>query len=225
MQKPKHNFGYSNPLYPIPIMKKSILLILILLFNSNLFSQSNLEPTNDLDENYQGVLKDYFENIFPLLFDSLSNKPLARFTAMPSFSYENTLSVEKDSLEEYKMIFHRCSESYWYAERKSKVKIIKDSITIDSEFAQLIEELFKKSVYNSKKPENEIIGFDGEFYYFTILNNNDNLSTGMCWSPNKNSRIGKLVEIGQILIDLTTKKSKDFNTTKLRIEELIKEFD
>ncbi len=206
-------------------MRKSIFIILIILFNSNLFGQSNLEPTNNLEDNYQGVLKEYFENVFPLLFDGLRNKPLARFTAMPSFSYENTLSVEKDSLGECKMIFHRCSESYWYAKRKSKVKIIKDSITIDSEFAQLIEKLFKIAVNKSKIPENEMAGFDGEFYYFTIVNNNDNILTGMCWSPNENSRIGKLVEIGKILIDLTTKKSNDFKTTKLRIEELIKEFD
>ncbi|WP_299436488.1 hypothetical protein [uncultured Maribacter sp.] len=206
-------------------MKKSIILFLLLLFNSPLFSQSNLEPTNDLENSYQGVLKDYYNNIFPLLFEGLSSKPLARFTSMPSFSYENTLSVEKDILGNYKMIYHRCSESYWYAERKNKVKIIKESININPEFAGIIETLFKKAVNKSVKPENELLGLDGEFYYFTIVNKNDTLTTGTCWSPNKDSRTGKLVEIGDSLIDLTIGKSEDFKKTELKIKELINKFD
>ena len=206
-------------------MKKSVILILILLFNSHLFGQNNLEPTNDLEDSYEGVLKDYFDNVFPLLFDGLSNKPLVRFTSMPSFSYENTLSLEKDLAGNHKMIFHRCSESYWYAKKKRKVKIIKNSININPEFAEIIEKLFKKAVDKSVKSENELLGFDGEFYYFTVLNKNDSLTTGTCWSPNKDSRTGELVEIGNLLIDLTIGKSEDFKNVELRIKELINEFD
>ena len=212
-------------LYPIPKMKKSIILILVLLFNCHLFGQNNLQPTNDLEDSYEGVLKDYFDNVFPLLFDGLSNKPLMRFTSMPSFSYENVLSVEKDLSGNYKMIFHRCSESYWYAKKKRKVKIIKNSININSEFAEIIEKLFNKAVEKSVKPENDLLGFDGEFYYFTVVNKNESLITGTCWSPNKDSRIGKLVRIGDLLIGLTTEKSEDFKSVELKIKELINEFE
>ena len=81
-----------------------------------------MEPAKDFKQ-YEGVLKEYYDNVFPLLYKGYSEKPLARYTSMPSFSNEYSFSVETIEGKNY-VLSNRLSESYWYSKNKKKVKRI-----------------------------------------------------------------------------------------------------
>lgn len=194
------------------------------MLSGNLFGQNDhLEPAGYLRSSYEGDLKEYYDAIFPLLFKGLSNKPMARYTVLPSFSSEYTLSVEKDSLEVYRMILHSCSENYWYSEKRTEVGIIEKVIVIKADFAARIEELFRTAPSQIREVDAMTIGMDVVNYYFTAANPNGYLITGEKWSPQEGSTMANLVSVCQSLVDLTTDKKKDFAETEIRARKLIAE--
>ena len=76
-------------------MKKIVFTLLILAFSFRLAAQIDyLEPVRSLST-YKGELGEYYRSVFSLLNTGFQKQPYARFTAIPSFSPEYAMSVEK----------------------------------------------------------------------------------------------------------------------------------
>mgnify|MGYP000141236116 CR=1 FL=1 len=60
-------------------MKKTTLILILILSSLFCFGQkAHLKPAREF-ENYEGVLKEYYDNVFPLLYQNYSEKPIARY--------------------------------------------------------------------------------------------------------------------------------------------------
>jgi hypothetical protein len=183
----------------------------------------HLEPANSvftiLDNQFE-----YYSQVRNILFKDLDDNPEFRFLVMPSFSPEHVLNIELNyDTKKYFISYHIGSESIWYSENKEKIKVIKRKKEITQESVELIKELYKIAISQTKFIQKDFIGLDGETYYFSI--NDHGQKTGITWSPPKGTIMAELVLIGNELIKMTEEKESLVSINpelKTRIENLIK---
>jgi hypothetical protein len=205
-------------------MKQTIFLTIF--FLTTIFSygqKEHLEPARDF-KGYEGVLKMYYDNVFPLLYSGFQEKPYAQYTSMPSFSNEYAFSVElKDN--KYFVVSNTLSESYWYATDKKKVKLITRQTEISEGLFKKTGDLFQILSEQTKNPEKEIMGLDGETYYFSTTDKKGEIKIGETWSPNENSLLDKLVKICDNLFSVETGKNISQTDIEKEIEQLISDLN
>jgi hypothetical protein len=178
-----------------------------------------LEPGKDFKQ-YEGVLKEYYDSIFPLLYNGYSEKPIARYTSMPSFSNEYSFSIETIEGKNY-VVSNSLSESYWYAKSRKKVKLISNKTELLNDLYLKIVDLFKLLEEQTKNPENELMGFDGVTYYFTTTDKNGQVKIGETWSPDDNSLLDRLVKICDNIYSLGNGKSISQMETLKDIDQIL----
>ncbi|HPS31578.1 MAG TPA: hypothetical protein PLZ43_15085 [bacterium] len=176
------------------ITTKQIVLILTLVLTTSLCygREEHLEPAQDFKQ-HGGILKEYYDNVFPLLYKGYSEKPTARYTAIPSFSNEYSFSIETIKGKKY-IVSNRLSENYWYAKNKKKVTLISSKTELTNDLYFKIVDLFKLLEKQTKNSKNSTVGLDGITFYFTTTNTDGQIKTGETWSPSSNSPIGKLIK-------------------------------
>ena len=203
-------------------MRQIILTLAFILTTFLCFGQKeHLEPVKDFNQ-YEGVLKEYYDNVFPLLYKGFSEKPIARYTSMPSFSNEYSFSIETIDGKEY-VVSNRLSESYWYAKNRNKVKLISNKTELQNDLYLKIVDLFKLLEEQTKKPESEMMGLDGVTYYFASTDKNGQIKIGETWSPDDNSLFGRLVKICDNIYSLGNGNNISQTETLKDIDKLINE--
>jgi|GEM_PF-1097371 len=103
--------------------------------------KQHLKPAEDFSQ-YEGVLKKYYDNVFPLLYKGYSKKPIARYTSMPAFSNEYSFSIETTGRKNY-VVSNRLSANYWYAKNRKKVNLISSKTELSDDLYLKIVNLFK----------------------------------------------------------------------------------
>ena len=104
-------------------MKKIVFCLLLLTFSFRLAAQIDyLEPVKPFST-YTGELGEYYRSVFSLLNTGFQKQPYARFAAIPSFSPEYAMSVEKRN-GRYTLVSNTLSRTYWQAE--------KGTVTVDT---------------------------------------------------------------------------------------------
>lgn len=210
-------------------------MFLAIFFLTTLFCYSqkkHLEPVKDFKK-YEGVLKEYYDNVFPLLNKGYQERPYARYTSMPSFSCEYSFSVEKKDYK-YFIISNTLSENYWYAKNRSSVELISVETEIKADLYEKVGELFQLLAVQTEKPEIESIGSDGTTYYittgcdgttyyFTTTNKSGEIEMGEIWSPNENSLLGRLINICDNLYSIGNGKDISQKDVLNEIVRLIEE--
>lgn len=180
----------------------------ILIFTiTDLFCQvDNLTPDDGIFDIYKFEFE-YYSKIRTILFDGLSDSPTARFLVRPSFSPESVLDIEFEKVSnKYFLIYHTCEEMIWSNEKFEKIKVKKYRTEITKESAELVKSLFLNFIMQTKYPDNEISGNDGTTYAFAV--HYFGMKSGTTWSPPQNTKMGRLVDIGQELIELATGNRK-----------------
>ncbi|MBO9692148.1 hypothetical protein [Chryseobacterium sp.] len=204
-------------------MKKIILRLVFILTTSLCFGQKEyLDPTEDVKQ-YKGVLKEYYDNLFPKLHQGFSKKPYARYTSIPSFSDEYAFSIETVNNRHY-IISNHFSENFWYAKRRNKVKLISHTTEIDNILYSKIGKLFQIITQQTKKPEKEKRGFDGTTFYFATTDITGQIKNGETWSPNDNTLLGRLVKVCDQLFSMNRDQKIDPTEILKEIEMLLEEF-
>ncbi len=133
-------------------MKKPILILILSSFLC--FGQKiHLEPAKDFKE-YEGDLKAYYDNVFSLLYQNYSEKPIARYTSMPSFTSEYSFSIETIKGINY-IISNKLSTNYWYSKYKKKVKLISKKRKLNKNLYLGIIKLFRLLEKQTEKSEYE----------------------------------------------------------------------
>lgn len=203
-------------------MKQTILILTFVLTTFLCIGQKqHLEPAKDFKQ-YKGILKVYYDNVFPLLYKGYSENPIARYTSMPSFSNEYSFSVETIEGKNY-VVSNRLSESYWYAENKTEVKLISNKTELTNDLCIKIVDLFRLLEEQTKKPEDDLMGFDGVTYYFATTNKNGEIKIGETWSPNEKSLLGRLVKICNNVYSLGNGNNLSQSDISNEIDKLINE--
>jgi len=190
----------------------------------------HLEPVGGIFD-ILGFQFEYYSKVRKVLLNGLSNSPEIRFQVLPSFSPENVLDIEFDrNNNKYYIVYHICEEMIWNNPEWEKVTVRKFKIEVDKESVKLIKTLFSKAIAQVRYPptmeEGELItmGSDGENYYFTVKEYGYGIKSGTVWSPYKGTKMEKLVDIGNKLINLAKYKKETVKfDEKLQqeIEELI----
>ena len=178
-----------------------------------------MEPVKDFNQ-YEGVLKEYYDNVFPLLYKGYSEKPIAKYTSMPSFSNEYSFSIEIIDGENF-VVSNRLSESYWYAKNRKKVKLFSNKTELANDLYLKIVDLFKLLEEQTKKTENDLMGLDGVTYYFVTTDTNGQIKIGETWSPDDNSLFGRLVKICDSIYSLGNGKNISQTETLKDIDKLL----
>lgn len=199
-------------------MKK---IILIFLFNSFICLSQTLDPAENF-ENYEGVLKAYYDNVIPLIYKDFNDEPKARYTSMPSFTNEYAFSLSKKD-NKYYIISNELSENYWYAKNKKNVKVLTRKTIIEKYLYLKIIELFNLLTEQIEEKEDLSIMFDGTSYYFTANNQNGEIITGKTKSPNEDSLFGKIVKVCDNVFYYDKKSEITQKEINLKIDTIILE--
>jgi len=216
MDNEKSN-NYMNKIYLFAVM-------LMLLCNIGIAKAQNngdhLVPVGGIYDIFDFQF-DYYSKVRKVLFDGLTDTPEIRFQIMPSFTPESVLVIDDDSI-----IYHICKQMLWINKNWKKVKINKFKAEIDRKSVELLKSLFDTAISQVRFPYEYEKGLDGVDYYFSIFELGYGTKSGKVWSPDKGSKMDKLVDIGNKLIELV-KSSKEKveidNELQKEIETLIKE--
>lgn len=203
--------------------KKSLLLAFVLTTFLSFGQTEHLEPARDFTK-YEGVLKEYYDNLFPLLYKGYSEKPVARYTSMPSFSNEYSFSIETIEGKNY-VVSNRMSESYWYARSRKEVKLISSKTELTNDLYLKIEDLFQVLAAQTKEVKKDFIGCDGVTYYFATTDKDGQIKIGETWSPGKKSLLRKLVKICDEIYQLGCKNNLSQTEILKELEELLKDLE
>ena len=176
-------------------MKKIVFFILLLTLSFRLTAQIDyLEPVKPFTT-YTGELGEYYRNVFSLLNTGFQQQPYARFVAIPSFSPEYAMSVEKKG-GRYCLVSNTLSRTYWQAE-KGTVTVDTRSVVISSSLYQSLGAIFRTVTSQVQDLDGSTAGLDGVVYYLTSTDSKGENQMGRKWSPKKGSLMDRLVLVCQ----------------------------
>jgi hypothetical protein len=165
-------------------------------------NDEHLEPVSVIFDIFDYQFE-YYSKVRQVLFNGLTDYPEIRFLVMPSFTPENVLDIEfnRDN-NKYYLKYHICDKNIWYNTTFDKVNVNKFSTEIDKESVEKIKSLFSIAIAQVRfspavdldEDVEIIIRTDGIRYYFT--NQHYGLKTGTTHSPDKGTKMKKLVDIG-----------------------------
>ena len=201
---------------------RTLLIVLLTSISSALNAQDHLEPTVNIFAEYQ-FRYEYYSKVRDLLMKDLSYIPVAQLVIIPSFSKEVIWQIqhERDGNKYYSSTVTG-NHSIWYNQYEDKPKKIKAEIStneISQETGELIKRLFQTAVNTVRySPEDGMFGVDGTNYYFSSNNR-----TGTIWSPDKESKMDRLVTVCYELMRQTSKGDEITEELASNIEQLISE--
>lgn len=176
-------------------MKTIVTSLLILFFSFRLAAQVDyLEPVKPVTS-YKGELGEYYRNVFSLLNTGFQQQPYARYVAIPSFSPEYSMSVEKKN-GRCLLMSNTLSRTYWQSE-KGTVKVNQKSVVISAALYQSLGTIFRIATTQIQDLDGFSGGMDGVVYYFASSDAKGKTMMGRKWSPDKGTLMERLVQVCQ----------------------------
>jgi len=203
-----------------------IISFLLIVISFNTYSQKednrdeHLEPINGFFDNIDEIVE-YHLQIREILLKGLGDRPHLRLLCLPSNKAVYVLDIQNDyDSGKYYISFSKCLDYIWLNKKWKKVKVkkIKTELSIDS--ANLIIDLYKTALNQTKYPEIKGYDYDGTTYYFSALDEAHGNLTGKVWSPSPSSKSGKLVEISQNIIETLKNQTGILNFDKNLIDKI-----
>ena len=197
-----------------------------------------LVPAESLLNSYPYRIK-YMEKVKEILFNELPEYFDIQYFVTPSFETERVLIIRKN-----KIIYHKAKQSIWknyYKEfteksvksKKNKIAVEKYNCRINNDDNKLIKKLYRTvlskarfRIFTENELQNLVIGNDGTTYSFTLFDYG--ATEGKTWSPKKDSKMYRLVEINNDLIKIVKNTSENdtivlSSNIKKRIKKIIDE--
>ncbi len=176
-------------------MKKIVFILLLLTFSFRLAAQIDyLEPVRSFST-YKGELGEYYRNVFSLLNTGFQKQPYARFVAIPSFSPEYAMSVEKRN-GRCVLVSNTLSRTYWQADKET-VRVETKSVVISTSLYCSLGTIFRLITEQVQDLDGSSAGLDGVVYYFFSTDAKGKEQTGRKWSPAKGTLMERLVLVCQ----------------------------
>ena len=190
-------------------------MFLLLSVNEVIAQLDHLEPSDNIF-NLGNRQFEYYSKVRQVLYDGLTDSPEIRYLILPSFFPESVLEIEYDKKKnESFLVYHIGEKMIWHNNDWSNIKIFKYKKIITNENAELIKSLFENAILDAKytevpkrrdtdSVEVHLVMVDGESYYFSYFERYRGLiRSGHVLSPKKGTRMSRLVEIGNQLIELS----------------------
>lgn len=162
--------------------------------------------------------KVYYDQVFGLLYQDFSEKPLARFTVIPSFRSEYAFSMEMRKGKPF-ISTRLLSGNYHMATDKESVKVTAKRRYISKQLYLKLGELFQAMGQTIRPPSERKIGLDGTTYLFEMTDRDGNVLRGETWTPTLSSVPGRLVCICNDL--MRSKRAKPEAGILEEVESLI----
>ena len=145
-------------------------------------------------------IKKYNEYLELILIENLHEDYMVRFIAKPSFDPEYIFQIRKMNCVNYEIEFVFFQENLWNARDYNSVMVAIRKCDVPKEIALKLYALFDVFIVDSLS--HNVLGAieDGDNFIFEHKNN-DKVKCGEIWSPNKNTLLGELVHICNILIE------------------------
>lgn len=183
------------------LFKKIAFALFLSLFTLPVPAQvDHLEPVSGILGAYEFELT-YRTMIRQVLFKDLSGRPSFRIVVTPSFAEEYVLSCElEQAKEQHYLIYRRAEESIWnrsqgYSNGTDPIRTRTYRLKIDSTAHEQLSELFYVALRQVKyPPPRDSFGVDGTTYRFMSSQHHPRLE-GKVWSPQEDSKMGRLVQI------------------------------
>jgi hypothetical protein len=202
-------------------MSKLVALILLLILYQGVQAQDHLEPSTSLFGLYD-FSYEYESQIRDILLKDLSDSPEVQIVITPSFGKEIVLQIEHDrTSDSYTLITQTGSHSIWYnnyEDEPKEIKVKRKEKRLSKESFTLIKELYKTAVLTVKYIDTDLVGLDGTTYQFAV--SDYGIKTGQTWSPNEESKMGRLVDITHQLIELSEKRRRSLELSPEFISEI-----
>lgn len=196
--------------------------------------EDHLEPVGGIFDMYDFQFE-YYSKVRKILFDGLTDRPEIRFQVMPSFTPEDVLDIEFDRGKDvYYMVYHIAEQMIWHNKQSENIEIERFRIVIDKESVKLIKSLFSNAIAQVRfrplvvEGGKVTVGTDGINYYFTVNEHEAGIKSGKVWSPERGTKMDRLVAIGNKLIELAKSDArvvKFDDTLRKEINELITELE
>ena len=205
-------------------MKRLIFfLIIIFLFTGYTNGQDDYLKKSDYKQ-YNHALAVFYRDFAPSMKDRLSDNPIVRF--VPNYGCAvggDIVSLEKDSLGNYKIIAHSYSFKTILGLYAIRTTIVENSFIISSELADLIKKLVISAINkdtNQSDTLKDVIVLEGQTYYFLVEQLNGYRAIGETLCPSKRSKMYELVMIFRELASIAKGKSYNLETFIKKINEL-----
>ena len=124
--------------------------------------------------------REYYRSVFSLLNTGFQKQPYARFAAIPSFSPEYAMSVEKRN-GRYTLVSNTLSRTYWQAE-KGTVTVDTKSVVISASLYQSLGAIFRLVTEQVQDLDGSTAGLDGIVYFFSSTDAKGKEQMGRKWS-------------------------------------------
>ena len=201
-------------------MKKIVFCLLLLTFSFRLAAQIDyLEPVKPFST-YTGELGEYYRSVFSLLNTGFQKQPYARFAAIPSFSPEYAMSVEKRN-GRYTLVSNTLSRTYWQAE-KGTVTVDTKSVVISASLYQSLGAIFRLVTEQVQDLDGSTAGLDGIVYFFSSTDAKGKEQMGRKWSPEKGTLMERLVLVCQSAYMLSRGENISEQTLAVEAAALLK---
>jgi hypothetical protein len=204
---------------------KQICAFLFLSTTSSLAQTDNLEPVGGIFDVYDFQFE-YYSKVRNILFQGMTQRPVIRFLVLPSFSEERVLAIEEDREKgTFYIVFRQVDKNIWYNEEPDAIKLKSFKKEIKTELVELIRELFVNALGRTRYPDNELPGLDGTNYYISAKDSGPR--SGTVWSPPANTKLGRLVSVGNELMLLMQTQGVEIDVPenlRSEISKLAKEF-
>ena len=173
----------------------AIIILLAIYSGNRMMAQSDhLEPTIGVFDSSNSQLE-YYGKVKKILFQGLNYNPTIRFLIIPSFSPESVLEIAFDrTTKKMYLVYQVCDKNIWYNKNRDSTNVTRKRKEISGESVELINKLFETAIEGVEFQKERFLGCDGERYFFSA--NKFGLKTGMTWSPNKETKMRRLVDIG-----------------------------
>lgn len=179
----------------------------------------HLEPLDSSKFEYE-VLKQYFSELFPLLYTDFKSKPILRYTALPSFENSYAFSLEEFN-DVYYLKTNQLSENYWYSKNKNEVKVFSCSLVLDDSLSKSIIDLFAVVMSDVRPVEKTFHGMDGTSYLFHFTDENGKFLAGEAWSP-ANDNMKKLIGVCNQIFGVCERSKSKMEELRLKLKEVTK---
>ena len=184
------------------------LSIIYLLFalNQIVVGQNHLLPTKDIF-NTLPVEFEYYKEVRTILCGNMEVKPAIQVVILPAFSKEIVFQIFETFDEGiYEAFIKTPTESIWssrfmFKEHAQTIELEYSKVELNSAVFESLFQLYQAAIYSVRyERPGRNRREDGTSYYFSIWE--EGLKTGRTYSPEKGSKMGRLVEITNQLIEL-----------------------
>ncbi len=158
-----------------------------------------LTPCPDLGEIIPQI-EDYESDLYKVNLKDFNDQPIARYIVQPSFGFEYAFQIQQDQDDNYVLLANCLNTSLWNCDNRDTIQPIQYIIKIEKELTKAISNLFQMVLLPVNGP---CYGFgqDGITYRLYTYDTEKGLLCGEIWSPNKGSKMFKLISFCDATFD------------------------